>query len=407
MELTRRSFLRCTAATSLLLSLRRLGFAETGQGSGGSAGAALPVYRTWEDLYRQQWTWDRVVHSTHNRANCMSACAWNVYVKDGIVWREEQSQTYDEGGRGGAPDFFPRGCQKGACYSKLMVTPQRLRFPLERVGERGSGQWKRISWDDALDKIADAVVTAATQHGPESVVATPGPNFDHGPDSAAEFRFLRVLGATTLDTFSGIGDMPIGMIQTYGMFMNDGTADDYFNSDYIVLWSANPVYTRIPDMHFMTEARYRGAKFVVIAPDYNATAIHADLWINVKPESDAALALAAAQVIVEENLYKADFIREQTDLPILVRDDTGRFLRQADLQAGGQEDIFYFWDENTRQPAAVPGCLGEGSRSIALGALRPALAGRFTVKLADGRSVAVRRSSASPSAGCRSGLRRR
>jgi len=117
----------------------------------GSAVAALPGYRTWEDLYRQKWTWDRVVHSTHNRANCMSACAWNVYVKDGIVWREEQSQTYDEGGRGGAPDFFPRGCQKGAGYSKLMVTPQRLRFPLERVGERGSGQWKRISWDDALD----------------------------------------------------------------------------------------------------------------------------------------------------------------------------------------------------------------------------------------------------------------
>jgi len=77
---------------------------------------------------------------------------------------------------------------------------------------------------------------------------------------------LRVLGATTLDTFSGIGDMPIGMIQTYGMFMNDGTADDYFKSDYIVLWSANPVYTRIPDMHFLTEARYRGAELVVIGP---------------------------------------------------------------------------------------------------------------------------------------------
>ena len=206
------------------------------------------------------------MHSTHNRANCMSACAWNVYVKDDIVWREEQSQAYDEGGRGGAPDFFPRGCQKGACYSKLMASPQRLRYPLERVGPRGSGKWKRISWDEALDKVADAIIAAATVHGTESVVGTPGPNFDHGPDSAAENRLLRMLGATTLDTFSGIGDMPVGMIQTYGMFMNDGTADDYFNSDYIVLWSANPLYTRIPDMHFLTEARYRGAQLVVISP---------------------------------------------------------------------------------------------------------------------------------------------
>ncbi len=79
----------------------------------------------------------------------------------------------------------------------------------------------------------------------------------------------------------------------------------------------------------MHEARYRGAKLVVIAPDYNATAIHADLWINVKPETDAALGLAAAQVIVEENLYDADYVREQTDLPILVRDDNARFLARS------------------------------------------------------------------------------
>ncbi len=260
MELTRRSFLRSAGAATLMLSLDRLGFAQAGPGASGAAAAPpIPDYRTWEDVLRKTWTWDRVVHSTHNRANCMSACAWNVYVKDGIVWREEQAHAYDEGGRGGAPDFFPRGCQKGACYSKLMVSPQRLRYPLERVGERGSGKWKRISWDEALDKVADGIIAAATAHGADTVVATPGPNFDHGPDSAAEFRFLHLLGATTLDTFSGIGDMPVGMIQTYGMFMNDGTTDDYFRSDYIVLWSANPLYTRIPDMHFLTEARYRGA----------------------------------------------------------------------------------------------------------------------------------------------------
>jgi nitrate reductase alpha subunit len=381
MELTRRNFLRSAGAATLLLSLDRLGFAQVE--SGGSASTAappIPDYRTWEDVFRKQWTWDRVVHCTHNRANCMSACAWNVYVKDGIVWREEQAQAYDEGGRGGAPDFFPRGCQKGACYSKLMASPQRLRYPLERVGPRGSGNWRRLSWDEALDKVADGIIAAATAHGAETVVATPGPNFDHGPDSAAEFRFLRILGATTLDTFSGIGDMPVGMTQTYGMFMNDGTSDDFFNSDYIVLWSANPLYTRIPDMHFLTEARYRGAHLVVIAPDYNATATHADLWLNPKTQSDPALALAMAQVMITEKLCKEDYIREQTDLPFLVRADTGRFLRERDLVKGGRDNAFYLWDEKQTAAVLAPGSQGMKKPTLALGDIVPALEGRRQVK---------------------------
>jgi DMSO reductase family type II enzyme molybdopterin subunit len=404
MQLTRRDFLRSTGKATLLLSLGSLvpigcgnSIEENGAAPIGTAQptvapvAALPVpeYRGWEDVYRQKWTWDRVVHSTHNRVNCMSACAWNVYVKDGMVWREEQSHVYDEGGRGGAPDFFPRGCQKGACYSKLMVSPQRLRYPLERVGERGSGQWKRISWDEALDKVADGIIAAATTHGVDTVVATPGPNFDHGPDSAAEFRFMSMLRASILDTFSGIGDMPVGMTQTYGMFMNDGTSDDYFNSDYIVFWSANPLYTRIPDVHFMTEARYRGAHLVVIAPDYNATAIHADLWLNPKMQSDVALALAMAQVIIAEKLYKEDYIKEQTDLPFLVRTDTGRFLRESDLVKGGRTDAFYLWDEKQGTTVLAPGSQGMKKPTLALGDIKPALEGRRQVKLVDGAGIEV------------------
>ena len=389
-QTTRRGFLLSAGAATILLSLNRLGFAQTPPGGGAAAVAPpVPSYRSWEDVFRQQWTWDRVVHCTHNRANCMSACAWNVYVKDGIVWREEQAQVYDEGGRGGAPDFFPRGCQKGACYSTLMASPQRLRYPLERVGARGSGKWKRISWDDALDKVADGIIAAATAHGAETVVGTPGPNFDHGPDSAAEFRFLRLLGASILDTFSGIGDMPVGATQTYGMFMMDGTSDDFFRSDYIVLWSANPLYTRIPDMHFVIEARYRGAQVVVIGPDYNATAVHADLWLNPKIQSDTALALALAQVIIAETLYNADYVKEQTDLPFLIRTDTNRFLRERDVVKDGRDDAFYVWNEAHAAPVLAPGSQGMKKATLALGDIRPALEGRRQVKLATGTTVDV------------------
>ena len=193
---------------------RRVGFAR----AAGEAGAGLPGlpevpdYRTWEDVYRQQWTWDRVVHCTHNRANCMSACAWNVYVKDGIVWREEQAHAYDEGGRGGVPDFFPRGCQKGACYSKLMVSPQRLRYPIERVGERGSGQWKRISWDEALDKVADGIIARGdgTRHRDDRRRPR-DPTSTTAPTRAAEIPLPAHRSAPRSSTPSaGIGDMPMG-----------------------------------------------------------------------------------------------------------------------------------------------------------------------------------------------------
>ena len=81
--------------------------------------------------------------------------------------------------------------------------------------------------------------------------------------------------------------MPIGAVQTWGMYNCEGTSDDWFKSDFIIVWIGNPVYTRIPEVHFMHEARYRGAKLVVIAPDYNASAVHADYWINPRVGTDA------------------------------------------------------------------------------------------------------------------------
>ena len=347
-------------------------------------------YGDFSDVYRERWTWDRVAKGTHTRANCISACSWDVFVKDGIVWREEQNAVY-EPPRPDVPDLNPRGCQKGACYSDLQAASSRVLHPLERVGPRGAGRWKRISWDRALDEIADGIIDAAVEGGSETIVHDHGTtNGGYGPETGGEIRFTDAVNASVIDSWSGVGDMPMGCVQTWGMYNCEGTADDWFRSDYIVVWVGNPVYTRIPEVHFMHEARYRGAKLVVIAPDYNASAVHADLWINPTPETDAALGLAAAHVIVSEGLHDADYVREQTDLPLLVRDDDGRFLRQADLERGGKDDQFYFWDEAKGRLAKVPGCQAQGRGSLELGKLRPALEGSYTVKLASGEQVGVR-----------------
>ncbi|MFI5394818.1 MAG: molybdopterin-dependent oxidoreductase [Candidatus Binatia bacterium] len=388
--LTRRDFLKRTGATILVLSLHQLDLGDRSSTAHAGPAGAEP-YRSWEDLYRQRWRWDRIVKGTHLQVNCVSACAWDLYVKDGIVWREEQAAIYAQTNPA-LPDFNPRGCQKGACYSALMYSPARVKYPLKRVGARGSGRWQRISWDDALTELADTIIDTCLINGPECIVYEGGStNVDFGADTAAEMRLVNLLGATTLDSNgAGVGDAALGAVQTWGMGFVDGTSDDWMHADYLVVWCMNPSYTRIPEAHFLWEARYRGAQVVVIAPDYNATAMHADLWLNPRVGTDAALALSMAQVIVGEGRYQAAYLQEQTDLPLLVRTDTGRFLRQQDLQAGGKDDVFYLWDANSGALFPAPGTQGHSSQTLRLGGVTPALEGTHTVTLRGGQSVTVR-----------------
>ena len=349
-------------------------------------------YRSWEDVYREQWTWDRVVKVTHTRVNCISACSIDAYVKDGIVWREEQNATYEKAFED-VPDFNPRGCPMGCIYSSVMYDPTRIKYPMKRVGERGEGKWQRVSWDQALTEIADSIIDVVEQDGPECVVFDNGTtNLDFGIGSPMESHlFATGIGSTTIDSYAGVGDLPTGLIQMWGLYMSEGTADDWFLSDYILIWIGNPSYTKVPEAHFMWEARYRGAKVVSIAPDYNASTMHADRWLNPRYATDAALALGMVNVILNEGLYKEDYIKEQTDLPFLVRDDNGRFLRESDVYEDGSDTVFWVWNNFTGRKECATGSWGSTVSTLALDEeLDPALEGAHRVRLLDGSRVTVR-----------------
>ncbi len=395
MQISRRSFIIGSAGAAAvgfgLYSLRT-------KSSSPKPGIALPPkniakkirYNDYSDIWREKWKWDKVVKGTHTRANCVAACSWDVYVRDGIAWREEQNAIY-EPHRPDIPDFNPRGCQKGACYTALQLSEARIKYPLKRAGERGEGKWKRVSWNEVLTEIADKLVDIAVAHGTETICFDDLSNTGYGPETAGDFRFSNALQVTRLDGWSGVGDMPLGVIQTWGAFNCEGTSDDWFKSDYIVIWLGNPIYTRIPDAHFLHEARYRGAKLVVVSPDLSPSTVHADLWINIKAETDAALGLSCAQVMIEEKLFKKDYVLEQTDFPFLVRKDNQRFLRQGDVIKGGVDNAFYMWDEAKKSIVMTPGCEGDGDggRSLKLNGIQPALSGTFKVTLVDGSSVEV------------------
>ncbi|GAB4321319.1 MAG: hypothetical protein Kow0010_01620 [Dehalococcoidia bacterium] len=333
-----------------------------------------------EARYRRRWSWDRATFGTHC-LNCLATCPYRVFSKDGSVLFEEPAAIFEQV-EPGVPDMNPMACQKGSAWSQQLGSPDRLLYPMRRVGERGEGKWERISWDEALTEVADALIEAIDYEGPESIV------FEETVEGgllaqAAYLRFAGLIGAVTLDANGLINDFPAGHHITFGKFSCASTVDDTFHSQLVLIWHSNPSYTSIPYAHFITEARYNGAKVVTIAPDYSPSAVMADQFVPIKAGTDAAFALAMCQVIVEEGLFDRDFVLSQTDLPLLVSVDTRRFLRGSDVSADARDDQFYWWDEATGGLRPAP------RGSLNLGGARPALEGRFTVDGADGQPIEV------------------
>lgn len=335
-----------------------------------------------EDRYRRLCEWDEVKWVTHC-VNCSpGSCPFRAYIKDGRVVREEQAGTYAPV-EPGVPDMNPMGCQKGAAWSQTLDSPSRLLYPSRRCGERGSGNWERISWDEALTEIADAMIDTIQESGPEAIVQA-GTAAEGGLTAGFLFEKLaNRIGATVTDPNGDIGDFSVGLYLTFGQATACSSFDDWFHSDLMLIWHRNPVYTAIPHYHYVAEGRYRGAEVVTIAPDYSPSAVHADYYLGVAPGTDAALALAMARVVIDEGLVDEAFVRAQTDLPLLVRSDTGRFLRGSDVEEGGRADQFYVWSREA-------GGIAPASRETLEANEGAALEGKFTAALAGGERIEVR-----------------
>jgi anaerobic selenocysteine-containing dehydrogenase len=128
--------------------------------------------QNWTEKYRDRWRWDRVGWASHCIDCYPGNCPMRVFVKDGVARREEQCGTMPHIEQG-VPDMNPMGCQKGVAWATMHYSQERVLYPLKRDGERGSGKWKRISWDEALTEVADAVIDAIEEKGPESIIHRP------------------------------------------------------------------------------------------------------------------------------------------------------------------------------------------------------------------------------------------
>jgi DMSO reductase family type II enzyme molybdopterin subunit len=340
-----------------------------------------PTHRPSEDKYRDLWKWDKVTWGCHAVDCYPGGCPWRVYSRDGKIVREEQAAIFHTI-QSGVPDMNPMGCQKGASWSQQHYNEERVLYPMKRAGKRGEGKWERVSWDTACTDIADAILDAVQEQGPQSLyhIGTPG---EGGTQQILWNNFSAQLGFQVTDLQAEINDFSPGIYTTFGKFDPAPGADDFFHCELVLIWHANPIYTNMTWYHFIQEARYNGGEVVTIAPDFSPSAVHADYHIPIGIGTDAAFANAMSQVVIQEGLVDVDFVKKQTDLPLLVRTDNLRFLRASDLNAGA-DDQFYWIDAKTGGIAQAP------KGTLDPGPMDPALDGAARVKLAGGAEVEVR-----------------
>ncbi|MFF3522071.1 nitrate reductase subunit alpha [Streptomyces albidoflavus] len=383
--------------------------------------------RQGDAFYRDRWSHDKVVNSTHG-VNCTGSCRWKVYVKDGIITWETQETDYPSVGPD-RPEYEPRGCPRGAAFAWYTYSPTRVRYPYvrgvllelyrearERLRDpvlawadiqadperrrryqraRGKGGLVRASWDEAIEITAAAHVHTIGTYGPDRVAGfSPIPAMSM-VSHAAGARFMSLIGAPMLSFYDWYADLPVASPQVFGDQTDVPESGDWWDAAYLMMWGSNVPVTRTPDAHWMAEARYRGQKVVVVSPDYADNTKFADEWLHPHPGTDGALAMALGHVVLKEFFvdrtteFFDSYVRSYTDLPFLVtlteRDGAlvpAKFLRASDLGDTGEgaEWKTVVLDEATGRAAVPGGSLGfrwtesgKGKWNLALGSVVPQL----------------------------------
>ena len=307
--------------------------------------------------------------------NCHASprCGITAHVENGRIVKIEP-------GAFPLPEYDRRVCAMGMARLEYQYHQDRLRFPLRRSGERGQGQWLRISWDEAFDLLAERLRKLAEQYGPRSLAFFTGSGAAGVLTRGSAQRFAAAIGGTAHRAGGVDYGVPKGLEYMFGVpastYFRPGGHEmaDAVNSRIILLWGGNGADTRLVDFHFIMEAQQRGAMLVCIDPNRSATAQRADQWISPRPGTDTALALGLLDEILRQGWQDDGFLRRHTNAPFLVRRDNGAFLRQAELWGGSAAD-YVVWDPSLDDPAAQDNCDA------------PALHGSYRVTLADGSGI--------------------
>lgn len=257
-----------------------------------------------------------------------ASCIVRSHVKDGVIVAFEPDNTVNPGaGREEVSEealqkgmVQMRSCVMGHAWKKELYTPTRIKYPMKRVGGKGYGNGKfvRISWEEALDTIADKMVEIKEKYGPTSIFHTQYSmftvsNFPLAPwfgAGVASWGDHSTSGSTAGEQFHLGYDLVKSLITGESDVFVGFEAPDLLNSNLIVLWGFNPIvgwFGAVP--YYMKLAREKGTPIICIDPRYTASAeVLSDQWIPIRPGTDLAMMLAVAQVLYEEDLYDHEYV---------------------------------------------------------------------------------------------------
>ncbi|NBW53456.1 MAG: molybdopterin oxidoreductase family protein, partial [Betaproteobacteria bacterium] len=280
--------------------------------------------------------------------DCPDTCSMVYEVRDkkliGVKGNKDHPMT-----RGGL-------CVKLQDYEKRHYHPDRLLYPMKRVGPKGSKQFQRISWDEALDTIVSRWKAIINEYGSEAIMPNSylgNQGLVHGLNGGDSF-FARLGATVTERTFCGEGSCTAWLLTigpTAGV-----DPESFIHSKFIIIWACNSVSTNLHHWHIVKEAQKKGAKIVVIDAYASKTAKEADWHICPKPGTDGALAMAMMHVIIEENLVDQDYVDQYTagfpELAALAKERTPEWA-EAITGIAAQDIRKLAREYATTQPSAI------------------------------------------------------
>lgn len=284
-------------------------------------------------------------------AACVGRCGMLAHVRNGRVIKVE-----------GDPDqVFNKGkmCAKGLSQLQMLYNPNRVKYPMRRVGERGENKWERVSWDEALSDIADALIESYEKCGPEALIGGHGGG-GHPYYSGDMTRFFNVYGSRNLFEGGGVQclvprTMPYKMITGHGATdpcSREGLWPEMLdlvgNMKCCVLWGSNPAQSDIGSCERgLDELRQAGVKTVVVDPRFTPDASKADIWLPVRPGTDVAVTMSWIKYIMDNEKYDRDFVMRWSTMPYLVNTETMRFVKPEDAGEEAEEYAYMVWDAKT------------------------------------------------------------
>ena len=244
-----------------------------------------------------------LVHFTVCPKDCFGSCSLEVEVGKGKVIKVRGNRN--------SPVNQGRICIKGKSYPNMVYSPERLLYPLQRIGKRGKGEFKRISWEQALDIIHQKLKNLKEQYGPESVLYY-NRFANLGVMKNCAYSFWYQFGGFT-STYGGLCDSAAqeAINLTYGEVKHNRISD-IENARLIILWGSNPAYSNIHLMHHINKAVDKGAKLITIDIRENESGSKSNLYLNPRPGTDGCLALGIANQLIENNLINHSFIDQHT-----------------------------------------------------------------------------------------------